>query len=45
MGQFEKIGLIAVGVVAVIVVSAFRLVAVKMAPEWLVRFMTPPARR
>jgi hypothetical protein len=45
MNQFEKIGLIAIGVAAVVVVSGVRLVAAKMAPGWLVRFMTPPTRR
>jgi hypothetical protein len=45
MSLFDKIGLIAIGVIAVVVVSGARLVAAKMASEWLTRFMTPPARR
>jgi hypothetical protein len=45
MSLFEKIGLIAVGVVAFVVVTGGRLVAAKMAPEWLTRLMTPPVRR
>jgi hypothetical protein len=45
MSQFEKIGLIVIGVVAFVVVTGGRLVAAKWAPEWLVRLMTPPVRR
>jgi hypothetical protein len=45
MSQFDKIGLIAIGVIALVVVSGARLVAAKLAPEWLIRLMTPPVRR
>jgi hypothetical protein len=45
MSQFDKIGLVAIGVIALVVGSGARLVAAKMAPEWLVRLVTPPARR
>jgi hypothetical protein len=45
MSQFETIGLISIGVVAFVVVTGARLVAAKMAPEWLVRLVAPPARR
>jgi hypothetical protein len=45
MSNLDKIGLIAVGAAFFVIVLAWRMVAVGIAPKWLSRFLAPPVRR